>query len=177
MGLSGTEILSKKELTTEIKRLSLEEGFVRVGIARAEELRSEKSYLERWLADGMNADMLWMNNSVEKRLDPRRIKENTLSIVSLAYIYDTPVLHSVDKNIPKISRYAWGKRDYHKVIKKKLKQLCKDIEALSPGMETRPYVDDGPVMDKAWAVRSGIGWMGKHTNIIDPELGSFFFLA
>lgn len=177
MGLSGTEILSKKQLTAEIKRLCLEAGFVRAGIARAEELRSEKSYLEKWLADGMNADMTWMNNSLEKRLDPRKIKENTLSIISLAYIYDTPILHSEDNDIPKISRYAWGKKDYHKVIKKKLKQLCKDIEALSPGIETRPYVDDGPVMDKAWAVRAGIGWMGKHTNVIDPDIGSFFFLS
>lgn len=164
-------------LTDAIKRICLDEGFSKVGIAKAEALTNEEPYFKKWLADGMNATMAWMNNSIEKRLDPHNIKENTKSIISLAYIYDTPVLHSDNKNIPRISRYAWGKRDYHKVIKKKLKAVCKAIEELSPDIETRPYVDDGPVMDKAWAVRSGVGWMGKHTNVINPEIGSFFFLS
>lgn len=164
-------------LTAAIKKICLDEGFAKVGIAKAEPLSGEEPYFKKWLADGMNGTMAWMNNSVDKRLDPLKIKEDTKSIISLAYIYDTPVLHSEDPDIPKISRYAWGKRDYHKVIKKKLKAVCKHIEELSPGIETRPYVDDGPVMDKAWAVRSGIGWMGKHTNVINPEIGSFFFLS
>jgi epoxyqueuosine reductase len=164
-------------LTDSIKRICLDEGFSKVGIAKAEALTNEEPYFKKWLADGMNATMAWINNSIEKRLDPLIIKENTKSIISLAYIYDTPVLHSENKNIPKISRYAWGKRDYHKVIKKKLKTVCKAIEELSTGIESRSYVDDGPVMDKAWAVRSGIGWMGKHTNVINPEIGSFFFLS
>lgn len=164
-------------LTEKIRKICLEEGFSRVGIAKAEMLNDEEPYFKKWLADGMNGDMKWLNNSFEKRLDPLKVKENTKSIISLAYIYDTPVLHSKDPNIPKISRYAWGKRDYHKVTKKKLKSVCNDIEELSPGIETRSYVDDGPVMDKAWAVRSGIGWMGKHTNVINPDMGSFFFLS
>ena len=164
-------------LTNAIKKMCLDEGFAKVGIAKAEALTNEEPYFKKWLANGMNGTMAWMSSSIEKRLDPLKIKENTRSIISLAYLYDTPVLHSENENIPKISRYAWGKRDYHKVIKKKLKAVCKAIEELSPGIETRAYVDDGPVMDKAWAVRSGIGWMGKHTNVINPEIGSFFFLS
>ncbi len=171
------DIPSKKDLTGNIKRICFEAGFAKVGISKAEKLKSEEKYFRSWLDDGMNADMQWMANSVEKRLDPREINENTKSIISLAYVYDTPVLHSEEENIPKISRYAWGKRDYHKVIKKKLKEVCRGIEVLSPSIETRYYVDDGPMMEKAWAVRSGIGWMGKHTNVINPEIGSFFFLS
>ncbi|MCB0720872.1 MAG: tRNA epoxyqueuosine(34) reductase QueG [Ignavibacteriae bacterium] len=168
---------SKKELTITIKNICANEGFSKVGIAKAEKLTEEEPYFKKWLTKEMNGDMKWMNNSFEKRLDPRRIDENIRSVISLAYLYDTPVLHSNDTNIPKISRYAWGKRDYHKVLKKKLKSVCRSIEELSPEIKTWSYVDDGPVMDKAWAVRSGIGWMGKHTNVINPDIGSFFFLC
>lgn len=171
------EILSRKDLTENIKGICYDAGFAKVGISKAEKLKSEEKYFRSWLDEGMNADMLWMSNSIEKRLDPREINEDTRSIISLAYIYDTPVLHSEDENIPKISRYAWGKRDYHKVIKKKLKEVCRAMEVLSAGLETKYYVDDGPMMDKAWAVRAGIGWMGKHTNVINPDIGSYFFLS
>jgi epoxyqueuosine reductase len=177
VGVTEPQILSKKQLTAEIKKLCFNAGFTKVGIAKAEELKEERFFFEKWLSLGMNGTMQWINNSAEKRLDPRKIKENTISIISLAYNYDTPVLHSDEPDIPKISRYAWGKRDYHKVLKKKTKQLCKDIEAIYPGIETRAYSDDGPLMDKAWAVRSGIGWMGKNTNILNEEIGSFFFLS
>ncbi|MEO8446848.1 MAG: tRNA epoxyqueuosine(34) reductase QueG, partial [bacterium] len=118
-----------------------------------------------------------INSSFEKRTDPSLIMDDVKSVISLAYVYDTPIAHSEDKNIPKISRYAWGSRDYHKVLKKILKELCADIESLSPHIKTKFYVDDGPVMDKAWAVRSGVGWLGKNATIIDPDTGSFFFLS
>ncbi len=123
-----------------------------------------------------NAGMKWMNESFDKRINPELVLEDVRSVISLAYLYDTPVAHPENRNIPKISRYAWGERDYHKVIKKKLKILCAKIESVSPDIKTRYYIDDGPVMDKSWAVRSGIGWMGKHTNVINPEIGSYFFL-
>lgn len=171
------EIVSKKELTENIKRICNDAGFAKVGISKAEKLKTEEKYFRSWLDDGMNANMQWISNSIEKRLDPREINVDTRSIISLAYVYDTPVLHSKDENIPKISRYAWGKRDYHKVIKKKLKEICRAMEVMYPSIETKYYVDDGPMMDKAWAVRSGIGWMGKHTNVINPDIGSFFFLS
>ncbi len=167
----------KDILTSAIKQKCIDAGFIKAGITKAELLKEESVYFTNWLDENRNGNMKWMNNSFEKRVDPNLIMEDVKSVISLAYLYDTPVAHSEDKNIPKISRYAWGERDYHKVIKKKLKSLCKDIECLSAGIKTKYYTDDGPVMDKAWAVRSGIGWMGKHTNVINQDFGSFFFLA
>jgi epoxyqueuosine reductase len=164
-------------LTNIIKQKCFEAGFIKSGISKAETLEKEGLYLKQWLDERRNADMKWMKDNFDKRVNPGLIMQDVKSMISLAYLYDTPVAHSEDKNIPKISRYAWGERDYHKVIKKKLKLLCSEIEKLSEGIKTRYYVDDGPVMDKAWAVRSGIGWMGKHTNVINPEAGSFFFIA
>jgi len=165
------------DLSEIIRQKCHEAGFIKTGFAKAEKLTAESASLQEWLHEKRNADMQWMNNSFEKRTDPSLIMDDVRSIISLAYVYDTPIAHSEDKNIPKISRYAWGSRDYHKVLKKILKELCTDIELLSPHIKTKFYVDDGPVMDKAWAVRSGIGWMGKNTNIIDPDSGSFFFLS
>ncbi|MBK7157890.1 MAG: tRNA epoxyqueuosine(34) reductase QueG [Ignavibacteria bacterium] len=169
--------MDKTRLSEIIKSKSIEAGFFKVGFTRAEKTYSEALYLREWLDEKRNADMKWMANNFEKRTDPSEIMEDIRSVISLAYLYDTPVAHSENRNIPKISRYAWGERDYHKIIKKKLKNLCNVINSLSPEIKTRAYVDDGPVMDKAWAVRSGIGWMGKNTNVIDPDTGSFFFLA
>ena len=169
--------MDKTRLSEIIKSKSIEAGFFKVGFARAERTDPEALYLREWLDEKRNADMQWMANNFEKRTDPSEIMEDIRSVISLAYLYDTPVAHSENSNIPKISRYAWGERDYHKIIKKKLKNLCNVINSLSPEIKTRAYVDDGPVMDKAWAVRSGIGWMGKNTNVIDPDTGSFFFLA
>ncbi len=125
----------------------------------------------------MNADMEWINKNTARRIDPSKIFDNVKTIISLAYIYDTPFEHNKSDNIPKISRYAWGKKDYHNVIKKILKDVCKKIEDLETGIKTKYYVDDGPVMEKALAVRAGLGWQGKNTLVIDPELGSYFFLA
>jgi len=164
-------------LSHNIRKKCLESGFNNVGFAKAEKLDTEAIYLKDWLDENRNADMNWMANNFEKRINPNLIMEDVKSIISLAYLYDTPVAHSEDKNIPKISRYAWGERDYHKIIKSKLKILCKEIESLSENIKTRIYVDDGPVMDKVWAVRSGIGWMGKNTNVINSDIGSFFFLC
>lgn len=164
-------------LKNSIVRICKDSGFSLVKFSKPEILKSEKSYLENWIKEEKNATMKWMENNIEKRVNPFLVMEDVKSIISLALLYDTPVLHSDDSNLPKISRYAWGKRDYHKIIKSKLKQICKDIELLSPEIKTKFYVDDGPMMDKVWAVRSGIGWMGKNTNVINPELGSYFFLS
>jgi epoxyqueuosine reductase len=164
-------------LSELIKSKCLDAGFVKVGFAKAEELKKESLYLKEWLNEKRNADMNWIANNFDRRINPNLIMEDVKTIISLAYLYDTPISHSENKNIPKISRYAWGERDYHKIIKKKLKALCKEIEMISDKIQTRVYVDDGPMMDKVWAVRSGVGWMGKHTNVINSEIGSFFFLA
>lgn len=167
----------KSDLTYLIRQKCIDAGFIKAGISKAGSLKEEGMYLKEWLDEKRNADMNWMNNTFDKRIDPKLVMEDVKSVISLAYLYDTPVAHSDDKNIPRISRYAWGERDYHKVLKKKLKTLCNEIEAEQEGIKTKYYIDDGPVMDKAWAVRSGIGWTGKNTNVINPEFGSFFFIA
>ncbi len=169
--------LMKDILTNIIKQKCTDAGFMKCGISSAVELKTEGLYLKEWLDENRNADMKWMKDSFEKRVNPELVMNDVESVISLAYLYDTPFAHSENKDIPKISRYAWGERDYHKVIRTILKPLCLDIENLSEGIKTKFYIDDGPVMDKAWAVRSGIGWIGKHTNVIIPETGSYFFLA
>ncbi len=164
-------------ISSLIKQKAKEYGFALCGFSKAEILDKEEIYFKKWIDEKKNADMNWMNNSFEKRVNPFLIVPEAKSIISLAFVYDTPYQHIEHKSIAKISRYAWGEKDYHKVIKKKLKPLCAEIELLSPEIKTRAYVDDGPMMDKIWAARSGIGAMGKHTNIINPAIGSFFFLC
>ena len=166
-----------------IEEKASELGFVKIGFAKADVLTPESDNLKQWLDKGYDADMRWIKKGFDKRKDVKLIMEDAKTVISLAYNYYTPFKH--DETKPKISRYAWGK-DYHKIIKKKLKELCKTIQSLplskgecpkDGGIITHAYVDDGPVMDKAWAARTGIGWMGKHTNIINPEYGSWIFLS
>jgi epoxyqueuosine reductase len=176
--LENTSKLSNAPLLSKlVKEICLKEGFIKAGIARAEKLEEQSLLLKQWIDEGRNADMIWIDKGFDKRRDASLIMEDIKSVISLAYLYDTPFNHSVAPRIPKISRYAWGEKDYHKVLKKKLKKVCAEIDSLSPEIKTRAYVDDGPVMDKAWAVRSGIGWMGKHSNVINSEFGSFFFIS
>jgi epoxyqueuosine reductase len=186
-----------------IREKATELGFVKTGFARYETLENESQKLRAWLDAGKQADMEWIERGFEKRRDVQLILPGAKSVISFAYNYYTPFEH--DETKPKISRYAWG-RDYHKILKPKLKELSRYIdEVTSPnpllrkegaqnylplskgecppladeGVNAlaRAYVDDGPVMDKAWAQKAGIGWMGKHTNIISPEYGSWIFLA
>jgi len=164
-------------ITNIIKQKCIEAGFIKAGISKAVVLKEEGNYLKKWLDEEMNAGMNWMNNTYEKRINPELVMSEVKSVISLALLYDTPFAHKEDPDIPKISRYAWGEKDYHKIIKKKLETLCSELEGLQDNIITRSYIDDGPVMDKAWAVRSGIGWQGKHSNVINKEFGSFFFIA
>jgi len=235
-----------------IKAKAKELGFIACGFAKYEVLEGESGKLRKWLDEGKQADMAWIERGFEKRKDVRHIMPEARSVISLAFNYYTPFEH--DESKPKISRYAWGK-DYHKIMKKKLKELCEVIMLTSPpspllkgeggndseinekakslnetsppspmlippgrdfenvqahflegeggndseivekakslnetsppshtknensGIRLKSYVDDGPVMDKVWAQRAGIGWMGKHSNIINPEYGSWFFLC
>jgi len=170
--LSYAPLLSKL-----VKDICLKEGFLKTGISKAEKLEEQSRFLKQWIDEERNADMNWIEKGFEKRKDVTLIMKDVKSVISLAYLYDTPFNHSLIPGIPKISRYAWGEKDYHNIIKKKLKKICAEIESLSPEIKTRAYVDDGPVMDKAWAVNAGIGWLGKNSNVINPEFGSFFFLS
>ncbi len=160
----------KNLITAKAKEL----GFFKIGFAKYEVLENESDNLRKWLDDGKQADMAWIEKGFDKRKDIRNIMHEAKSVISLAFNYYTPNEH--DETKPKISRYAWGK-DYHKILKPKLKELSSFIFPPSGGLRGVRYVDDGPVMDKVWAQRAGIGWMGKHTNIINPEYGSWFFLC
>src|SRR6188768_744380 len=105
-----------ENLTNTIKQKCLEAGFIKAGISKADVLKQEGLHLKEWLDENRNGNMKWMNDSFEKRIDPGLVLDDAESVISLAYLYDTPIAHSEEKNIPKISRYAWGQRDYHKVI-------------------------------------------------------------
>ena len=151
-------------------------GFDLVGFAKADLLNTETEKLKQWLNKGFQASMGYMEKNLHKRKDVKEILPTAKSVISLALNYYTPENYSKEEGKGKVSRYAWGK-DYHLVIWQKLDELETDLKEIDPEFECLSYVDTGPVMDKAWAVRSGIGWMGKHTNVINPEMGSWFFIA
>jgi epoxyqueuosine reductase len=151
-------------------------GFDLVAFAKADLLKDETEKLQQWLDKGYHASMNYMEKNLHKRKDVKEILPTAKSIISLALNYYTPETHSNENDKGKISRYAWGK-DYHLVIWQKLDEIETMLKELEPEFESLSYVDTGPVMDKVWAVRAGIGWMGKHTNVINPDYGSWFFIA
>lgn len=151
-------------------------GFALVGFAKAERLESESERLQYWLDNRFHAAMNYMSNNSEKRYDIKNILPSAKSVISLAMNYYTEHQHSNKNNFGKISRYAWGK-DYHLIIWKKLDELIAQLKKEDDKFEATSYIDTGPVMDKAWAVRAGIGWQGKHSNIINNNIGSWFFIA
>jgi epoxyqueuosine reductase len=151
-------------------------GFDIVGLANADLLLEETKRLESWIEKSYQASMGYMEKNLHKRKDVKKILPDAKSIISLALNYYTPDSYSDEVIKGKVSRYAWGK-DYHLIIWQKLDELETVLKELEPELETLSYVDTGPVMDKAWAVRAGIGWMGKHTNVINPDYGSWFFIA
>lgn len=162
--------------THEIKEQALREGFDKVGIVRAERLDEEAPRLKEWLARGYHGEMSWMARDVEKRLNPLEIFPPARSIVVVALNYYTPAQHEENSNTGKVSRYAWGD-DYHDVLKTKLESLLSWIRERVPETAGKICVDIQPVMDKAWAVRAGIGWLGKHSNVITQEFGSWVFIG
>jgi epoxyqueuosine reductase len=166
----------EKTLTQKIKEKALEIGFHKVGIARAEALPREREYLENWLERGFHAEMRWMEREPEKRADPQLLLENAKSVISVALNYFTPHEHDDSPENGKVSRYAWGD-DYHDVLKEKLRRLETFITEISPTIKTKICVDTAPIMDKAWAQRAGLGWIGKHSNLITREYGSWVFLG
>lgn len=159
-----------------MKQKALEIGFASVGIARAEKCSGEYAHLGEWLKRGYQGSMSWMERNGSKREDPSEIVPHARSVVSVAMNYYTDKQHSTDPEHGKISRYAWGD-DYHHVMEEHLDLLVTFLQKEVPGSNSRRYVDTGPVMDKAWAVRAGIGWLGKHTNVITKEYGSWVFLG
>jgi epoxyqueuosine reductase len=163
-------------LASNIKERALFEGFNKVGIIGAGSLEGEGRRLREWLARGYHGEMSWMARDVEKRINPREIFPKARSVVVVALNYYTPHQHQQNPATGKISRYAWGD-DYHDVVKTKLASLLSWIREQEPSAEGKICVDIQPAMDKAWAVRAGLGWLGKHTNVITPEYGSWVFIG
>ncbi len=158
-----------------IKSKSEEYGFLGVGISKANFLKDEAERLQDWLMKGYHGKMTYMENHFEKRTDPRKLVEGAKSIICFAYNY-YPESDVSDDNTLKVARYAYG-RDYHKVLKKKLIRLLDEMQAAFGPISGRCFVDSAPVMEREWALRSGLGWIGKNTLIIHPKKGSYFFLA
>jgi epoxyqueuosine reductase len=160
-----------------IRERALELGFHKVGIVPATPLTVERARLEEWLQRGYHGEMNWMARDAERRTDPRLVMPDARSVVVVALNYFTPHEHdSDDTERGKISRYAWGD-DYHDVVGGKLKELLAWIKEEGPGAEGKTCVDIQPLMDKAWAVRAGLGWIGKHTNLITRDYGSWVFIG
>jgi len=151
-------------------------GFDLVGFAKVESLDKESENFQEWLDKKFQAGMEYMERNFEKRKDVAQILPNAKSVISLALNYYTPNSYPNNESSGKISRYAWG-IDYHLIIWAMLDELEEALKKIDPEFESISYVDTGPVMDKAWAVRAGIGWLGKHTNVINREIGSWFFIA
>ena len=163
-------------LSENIKQRALFEGFNKVGIVGAESLEDEGRRLKEWLARGHHGEMRWMARDVHKRIDPREIFPQARSVVVVALNYFTPHQHQQSPATGKVSRYAWGD-DYHDVVKEKLVSLLEWIKEQEPRADGKVCVDIQPVMDKAWAVRAGLGWLGKHSNVITQEHGSWVFIG
>ena len=168
--------MSFKERNTQlIKDKAKKLGFFFCGVSKAVFLQEEAPRLEKWLSDARNGKMDYMANHFDMRLDPRLLVDDAKSVVSLLLNYYPSEIQE-DTESPKISKYAYGE-DYHFVIKDKLKDLFNFIQDEIGEVGGRVFVDSAPVMDKAWAKKSGLGWIGKNSNLIHPKHGSFFFIA
>jgi len=157
-------------IKTEAKRL----GFLSCGVSKAQFLEEEAPRLEKWLNQNMHGEMRYMENHFDMRLDPTKLVDGAKSVVSLLLNYYPSEQQNPDSH--KISKYAYG-TDYHFVIKDKLKSLLHFIHEEIGEVHGRAFVDSAPVLDKAWAAKSGLGWMGKHSNLLTQQVGSFYFIA
>ncbi len=167
-------INTKDKYTQLIKAESKRLGFLSCGISKAGFLEEEAPRLENWLNQNMNGQMSYMENHFDKRLDPTKLVDGAKSVISLLLNYYPSELQNPEAY--KISKYAYG-QDYHHVIKEKLKELLLFIQTEIGEVSGRAFVDSAPVLDKAWAAKSGLGWIGKNSNLITQKTGSFYFIA
>ena len=157
-------------IKSEAKRL----GFISCGISKAGFLENEAPRLENWLNNNRNGQMSYMENHFDKRLNPTLLVDDAKSVISLLLNY-YPEQHQISDSY-KISKYAYGE-DYHFVIKEKLKEFLFSIQSTIGEVSGRAFVDSAPVLDKAWAAKSGLGWIGKNSNLLTQKIGSFYFIA
>jgi epoxyqueuosine reductase len=167
---------TRAEVSARIKARARAEGFHKVGIVPAEALTAERARLEEWLRRGYHGAMSWLERDPAQRADPRLVMNGARAVVVCALNYYTPHEHTNDPAHGKISRYAWGD-DYHEVVGAKLKALLVWIKEQWPEAEGKTCVDIQPLLDKAWAARAGLGWIGKHTNLITQDYGSWVFIG
>lgn len=165
----------KKAISGLIKNKALELGFSGIAFSKAEFMEEEAVKLEKWLNQNYHGEMSYMANHFDKRVDPTLLVTGAKTVICLMYNYFSE-LAQTDDDAPKISMYALGK-DYHKVIRKKLEKLYQYIRDVAGNVEGRCFVDSAPVLERDWAKRSGLGWIGKNTLLIHPKKGSYYFLA
>lgn len=165
----------RRTITEQIKAAALACGFDAVGVARAEPCDEAWDHYRTWIDRGYHGAMSYMERNIDARRDVADILPGAQSVIVVAKNYYTPHQHPHDA-VGKIARYAWGD-DYHVVLPPMLDALCDAVRDLAPAAETRRYTDTGPVLEKEWAVRAGIGWMGKNGNILRRDIGSWFFLG
>ncbi|MFS4418391.1 tRNA epoxyqueuosine(34) reductase QueG [Maribacter sp. 2307ULW6-5] len=166
--------MNLSQRTAAIKEEAKRLGFLSCGMSKAQFLEEEAPRLEQWLNKNMHGEMAYMANHFDKRLDPTKLVEGAKTVISLLYNYYPHQEQRQDTY--KVSKYAYG-RDYHFVIKDKLKELMHFITSEIGAVHGRAFVDSAPVLDKAWAARSGLGWIGKHSNLLTQKVGSFYFIA
>jgi len=164
----------KYQHTRSVKKIARELGFDFCGISKAGFLEDEAPRLEKWLKENKHGEMKYMENYFDKRLNPTLLVQGAKSVISLLYNYYPSQTQNPDA--PKISKYAYG-GDYHEVIKNKLNLFLAQLKTEIGDINGRAFVDSAPVMEKSWAAKSGLGWMGKNANLINKEKGSFFFIA
>ena len=167
--------MNKQVITQQIKQKAFELGFSFVGISKATFLEQEARRLEDWLKEKRHGKMSYMENYFDKRTDPRLLVDDAKSVITVLQNYYTQQKQE-DSTAPKISMYALGK-DYHFIIKEKLRKLHQFINEHIGEVNARGFVDSAPVLDKAWAEKSGLGWIGKHSNLINKQQGSYFFIG
>jgi epoxyqueuosine reductase len=167
--------MEARELGAALKRRALELGFDAAGIARVEPLE-DREHLERWLARGFHGEMAYLARNAEKRGDPRRVLEDCRSVLCVALCYEPQRDEDRDRRMGRIARYAVGE-DYHRVMGEKLEALCESAREAAPGARALWYVDTGPVLERAWAERAGLGWTGKHSGLLSRQMGSWFLLG
>jgi epoxyqueuosine reductase len=164
-----------KSVGTSIKQKALDLGFLDCGIVPSAMLEEEQRHLKAWLSEGMHGEMGYMERNPDKRLDPGLLVENARTVIVVLQNYYTPAVQT-DPEAPVLSKYAYG-TDYHFVMKDKLRQLLEFVRAEAGPCNGRPFVDSAPLLERAWARRAGLGWVGKHSNLISLVHGSYFFIG